>query len=284
MSIITYLKDSFSRKKARRVFQNYGYRIDKFLLDKDGEVEYANWLNPLVQPKIVTQKEVDFFKKVISKNSLAIDIGANTGDLTVPMAIAADAGSLVLALDPNPQVFSILEANAALNQTKGKIVPLPFAATENDSEFYFASSEASFSNGALVNEIEDKSHGNHKLKQKVKGVNLENYLVLNYAEWIPKISFVKVDTEGHDLSVLKTLSTIIAQYKPIVVAEVFPTLTQEERKEMFLFFKGYQYHIYDISHFDLNSGIDPVLLNNENDMTPFGTASNILAMQEEWKG
>jgi FkbM family methyltransferase len=280
MSIFSYLKDSFARKKARRVFQNFGYRIDNFQLEKEGKVEYANWLNPLLEPKKITQTEVDFFKSVIRKNSLVIDIGANTGDLTVPIAIATGKEGLVLAVDPNTQVFAILTANATLNRDKTNIVPLQFAATATDGEFYFASSEATFSNGGLVDKMDDAAHGKFKLKEKVKGVNLDAFLRTNYPEWIPRISFIKVDTEGNDLNVLKTIESIITEYKPSVVAEVYPTLTKQERDDMFHFFSEKGYAIYDLSHFDLMGGVKRVLLHTEDEMAAPGTASNILAIAQ----
>ena len=280
MSIFSYLKDSFARKKARRVFQNFGYRIDSFQLKDEGKVDYANWLNPLLQPKKVTQEEVDFFKSIIRKDSLVIDIGANTGDLTVPIALATGNKGLVLALDPNTQVFAVLAANANLNKEKTNIVPLQFAATETDGEFYFASSEATFSNGGLINDTNDSAHGKFKLKDKVRGVHLETYLRKHFAEWIPNISFIKVDTEGNDLSVLKTVENIIADYKPSVVTEVFPTLTKQERDDLFHFFSEKGYTIYDLSHLDLNGGVNRVLLKHADEMAAPGIASNILAIVE----
>jgi len=280
MSIFSYLKNSFARKKARRVFQNFGYRIDSFQLNEEGKVDYANWLNPLLQPKKVTQEEVDFFKSIIRKDSLVIDIGANTGDLTVPIALATGNKGLVLALDPNTQVFAVLAANAKLNKEKTNIVPLQFAATETDGEFYFASSEATFSNGGLINDTNDSAHGKFKLKDKVRGVHLETYLRKHFAQWIPNISFIKVDTEGNDLSVLKTVENIIADYKPSVVAEVFPTLTKQERDDLFHFFSEKGYTIYDLSHLDLNGGVNRVLLKHADEMAAPGIASNILAIVE----
>ena len=280
MSIFSYLKDSFARKKARRVFQNFGHRIDSFQLKDEGNVDYANWLNPLIQPKHITQEEVNFFKSIIRKDSLVIDIGANTGDLTVPIALAAGNKGLVIALDPNTQVFAILAVNAKLNSDKTNIVPLQFAATETDGDFYFASSEPTFSNGGLVNDANDLAHGIFKLKEKVKGVNLDAYLQTHYAEWVPKISFIKVDTEGNDFSVLKTVEGIIAAYKPSIVAEVFPTLSKQERDGMFHFFSEKGYTIYDLSHLDLNGGVNRVLVKYADEMAAPGIASNILAIVE----
>ena len=278
MSLLSYIKASLARKKARRVFQNFGYRIDRFELRDEGVIEFANWLNPLVAPKEITQVEINFFKEIIAEGSLVIDIGANTGDLTVPMSIAAGKSGMVLGVDPNTQVFAILEANASLNKDKANIVPLQVAATETDGEFFFASSEASFSNGGLVNEEKDNVHGKYKLKQKVKGVNLEAYLKKYYPEWLPKISLIKVDTEGNDLNVLKTLNQVIADFKPNIIAEVFPTLSKEERDELFNFLNNHGYSIFDVSHLDLTKTVERKQVLSASQMAPPSVASNVLAI------
>ncbi|MDP1844679.1 MAG: FkbM family methyltransferase [Sediminibacterium sp.] len=278
MSILSYIKASLARKKARRVFQDFGYRIDRFDLSTDGVIEFANWLNPLVAPKVITQIEIDFFKQIIKEGSLVIDIGANTGDLTVPMAIASGKNGMVLGVDPNTQVFAILEANASLNKDKANIVTLQVAATETDGEFFFASSEASFSNGGLVDSEDDNIHGKFKLKQKVKGVNLEAHLKKFFPEWLPKISLIKVDTEGNDLNVLKTLNQVIADFKPNIIAEVFPSLTKEERDDLFNFLHNHGYTVYDVSHLDLTTAVNKKLILSDDQMAPPSVASNVLAI------
>ena len=136
MSIITYLQESFRRKKARRVTQIYPAKIDSFDLGNEGIIQFANWDNPLYTPITLSQNMVDFFKQFIKKGDLVIDIGANIGDTTVPMGLAAGPTGIALGFDPNPYVFKILEKNATLNKDKQNIVPLPYAITVKEEEFY----------------------------------------------------------------------------------------------------------------------------------------------------
>lgn len=239
--LLRYLKATFARKKARRFFKEYPYEVSTFTLSNEGPIEFANWKNPLVAHIEITQSQVNFFKQFIPKGSLAIDIGGNVGDTTVPMGLAAGKEGLVLGFDPNPHVFKILEINSGLNKNRTNIVPLPFAITENDGEFFYASSEASFSNGGISTE-QQSQHGAYTLQQKITGINLENYLNKNYGQWINKLSFIKIDTEGYDKEIIKSISPLIERYKPVVVAECFGKLSREERKELFdgLASKGYE--------------------------------------------
>ena len=65
--MINYFRESFRRKKARRITQEYPAIVDNFNLSKDGNIEFANWDNPLVERLNITQEQVDFFRKFIQK-------------------------------------------------------------------------------------------------------------------------------------------------------------------------------------------------------------------------
>ena len=277
MPIFSYLKASFARKKARRVFQQYGTRVDKFKLKNGEEIAFANWLNPLVKPKEITQYEMDFFRQYIPEGSLAIDIGANIGDLTVSMAVAAGANGLVLALDPNPHVFRVLEANAALNRGKANIVPLQFAATEEETQFYFASSDASMGNGGLITDLNDNRHGKYKLKDPIRGVNLGKYLQEHYMNWLPKLSLIKVDVEGLDYYVLRSLEPLLEKYHPVIITEVFHDISVEMREDTFKLLKKYGYKLQDLGDFHTEAPMPARPVNTLEDMPKMGKTSNLIA-------
>ena len=111
MKILDYLKLNLKRRKARRITQEYPAIINTFNLKDEGTVDFANWDNPLLSPLKISQEMVDFFKKFIKKGDLVIDIGANIGDTTVLMALAAGNSGITLGFEPNPLVFKILEKN-----------------------------------------------------------------------------------------------------------------------------------------------------------------------------
>lgn len=277
MTLLSYLRQSFARKRARRVFQQYGTRVDTFQLENGETIEFANWLNPLVKPKEITQHEMDLFRQYIPEGSLAVDIGANIGDLTVSMAVAAGGKGMVLGIDPNPHVFRVLEVNARLNRGKANIVPLQFAATEEETEFYFASSDASMGNGGLITDLNDNRHGKYKLKEPIKGVNIGEYLQEHYAAWLPKLSLIKVDVEGLDYYVLKTLEPVLEKYHPVVITEVFHDITAQMREDTFNLLKKYNYTLLDVGDFHTESPLTKRPVNTKDDMPKMGRTGNIIA-------
>ena len=244
--MIGYLKRKLEKWKTKRTFREYGHKVETYTLPKDGKIDFAVWLNPLEKPKKITQGGVDFFRKFIKEGDLAIDIGTHMGDTTVPMALAAGKKGTVLGFDPNPHVFKIFTVNASLNKDKVNIKPLPYAITHEDGEFYFTSSEASFNNGGIET-TEANRHGNFTLKQKVQGIKLEKYLKENQNDKLPLLSFIKVDTEGYDKTVLESITGVLESQKPTIVAECFGKLTKQERGELFdlLHSRGYILHHFD---------------------------------------
>lgn len=241
--MLSYLKRKLEERRLKRKFKEYGYEVKQFKLKELGLVEYAQWLHPFEGPKEVTDSHIRFYQSLASRGSMIIDIGAHTGDTTVPMGLSVGKEGLVLGLEPNQYVFEILKKNASLNPDKTNIVPLPFAATTEDGEFVFNYSDASFCNGGYLSQIKDQNH-HHRYELKVQGRNLDRYLREHHAEWLPKLALIKVDTEGYDKDILENISDIIAEFRPNIMAECYKKLRLNERYELFDSIARHDYTVY----------------------------------------
>jgi FkbM family methyltransferase len=223
--------------------ESYGFEVCIFDLAKDGPVEYAQWLHPSESRKAITQEVVDELRTFLKPGDVAIDIGAHSGDSTVPVGLAVGSTGCVLALEPNKFVFPVLEKNSQLNPGKTRIVPLMFAATPEDGEFDFEYSDSGFCNGGRHEGISRWRHA-HAFKLRVAGKNLESYLNNQCPQLLPKLSFIKVDAEGYDIRILQTLSTVIAERRPYIKAEVYKHTNQHQREELYRFFAEHQYAVH----------------------------------------
>ena len=232
MGISDIFRKKIEKIKSKSSLHDYGFQLKTFDLPREGKIEYARWLHPYEKPKSITQNTVNFFRQYVKNGGLAIDIGAHTGDTTVPMALAAGPKGIVLALEPNPHVFRILQKNSELNKSKTNIVPLCFAATDHDGEFEFNYSDASYCNGGFFQSLKNQKHG-HKHVLKVSGKNLEAFLKSEYEGILPSLSLVKVDAEGYDKEVIKSLRPVLSAFKPVIISECNKNLTPEERSELF---------------------------------------------------
>ncbi len=274
MKALNYIKESIQRRKAKRFTREYPGTINSFDLKDEGRIDFMNWDNPLVKPLFIDQDMVDFFRKFIKKGDLVIDIGANTGDTTVPMALAAGNSGITLGFEPNPYVFRILKKNASLNKDKQNIIPLPYAITVKEEEFYYISSEASFSNGG-ISPTKSSIHGKFIFPEKITGINLQAFLEQNYRDRINNLSFIKIDTEGYDKEIIKSISGLIDSFRPVIVAESFKHHSPREKMELYDVIKQHEYDIFYFEDFNINAGI--VKLEKSIDITRWKQTINIYA-------
>lgn len=237
------LLELFNKLRPKKEFKEYEFRVVEFDLPQDGKVKYAQWMHPGEHGNEVKQEHITFFRKYVKNGDFIIDIGANEGDTTVPMAIAAGKDGLTLALEPNPHCYKVLEANANLNPAITNIVPLKFAATAYDGEFTFGSGDPSYGNGGIVGFTHNQSR-NVRYQLKVTGKNLENYLRQHYADKLPKLTLIKMDAEGYDKEILKTLTGIVREFKPVLITECFGPSTAEEKKELYTLLTGLDYEVF----------------------------------------
>ena len=59
--------------------------------------------------------KTEFLKKLVSEKDVVVDVGANIGSVTIPLAQAVPEG-YVLALEPHTFSYFMLCGNIALNQ------------------------------------------------------------------------------------------------------------------------------------------------------------------------
>lgn len=247
--MFSYIKRKIEKFKQKKTFQEYGYEVKTFLVEGIGNVEYAQWKHPFEGPKVISKSQVDFYRKLAQEDGFIIDIGAHTGDTTVPMGLAVGPKGLVLGVEPNQYVYKILAKNAQLNPELTNIVPLPFAATAEDGEFTFNYSDASFCNGGFLSEIESNQHG-HKYTLPVVGKNIEKYLYDNYPDDLGRLQLLKIDAEGYDKEILKNFPRLLTEYKPNIMAECYKRLNQTERDELYDVIAGYGYTLYYLENFE----------------------------------
>lgn len=226
--------------------KRYGYRVVSCDLGEEGTIDYAIWQHPSVQDYTVERTHIDAYREFIKEGDFCIDIGAHGGDSTLPMALAAGSSGAVLALEPNHYVFPVLEKNSRLNHGKYHIIPLMAAAGQSEGEMIFEYSDAGYCNGGRHEGMSFWIHG-HPFKLSTYGINLSQELRDDFSRWLPKLKYIKVDAEGYDLYILRSLSNIIEIYRPYIKAEVFKRTSLEYRRQLFSFFDKRGYRIFEVA-------------------------------------
>jgi len=129
----------------------------------------------------------------IPKNSFIIDIGANIGVFTLYAII--NGAKKVLAYEPSKEAFKFLSKNIMLNNFQNYTFLENKAVTSKDEDFVFISKQSSPYNQIYY------SQDNSLTLQKVETISLNKII----SAFDHKIDILKIDCEGLELDILKTL-------------------------------------------------------------------------------
>ncbi len=95
----------------------------RFSLPVDGEIDFESGFIRKTIFLPFSQSLVDQLRQWIEPGDTVIDIGAHSGDFSLPLALAAGRRGIVFAWEPNPYVFEVLEKNTRLNTDRTQIIP-----------------------------------------------------------------------------------------------------------------------------------------------------------------
>jgi FkbM family methyltransferase len=168
-----------------------------------------------------------------------IDIGGHSGDTAIPMMVYSRG--TVLTVEPNPVIRPYLKLNCKLNSHLGGrfVVAKEAVTNQNVNGLIFKDHQNGMCNGGLVGETWDaetqaRVAGMSGNSITVDGLTLETMLTkyLTPAE-IANIGFIKTDTEGHDIEIIRNIRDILVQYKPVLFTEWFAQFSEADTAELF---------------------------------------------------
>jgi FkbM family methyltransferase len=247
------IKNIVNKLGIKQKTKRYGYATQQF--EYHGlPVYYSQWLHPKETPKKMVEKEIDELAKYICPGDFCIDIGAHTGDSTLPIALAAGKEGCVLALEPNPYLYHVLEKNVRSNRSTTHIIPLMAAAIEQEGFVTFEYSDSGFCNGGNHKDISFWEHG-HAFDLEVFGVNLQHELNTDFKDLLPRLRFIKIDAEGFDLFIIRSILEVIKTYHPVIKAEVFKRTSQAYRDALYDQLSELDYSIYKIDEEPVKKGL-----------------------------
>lgn len=185
------------------------------------------------------EREMELLPGLCDPQRTGVDVGAKVGMYTYRIR---DASSDVVAFEPIPLFNRMLRAvfegkrghiePVAVSATPGKVtMRLPYDA-DNEQQFGRATIEAA--NPLKAAEV-----------ARVEELEVETRTIDSY-EW-KSLGFIKVDVEGHELSVLAGAEETIAKHRPNLLIECNDDHAVDGTKRLAQWFAD---HDYDVVFFD----------------------------------
>ena len=204
------------------------------------------------------EKEIKLLKEIIIPGTDTIDVGGYRGVYSYEMA---KYSKIVHAFEPNPVIFNDIKLNlskiikninfynyALSDHEKNSILKVPIRNKDFDRsnyEEYFQMGKATIHDENKMEDIETF---------EVKSKKLDSFSFSN------KISFIKVDVEGHELAVIRGAENTIKKNKPILLVEIEERHSQKKVSETLDYINSLGY----ISYFYKNELLKTSSLDNLN--------------------
>jgi FkbM family methyltransferase len=157
---------------------------------------------------IPREPEIDAIRTLVKDGDWVIDIGANVGHYTLELSRQVGATGRVLAFEPVPQTFEILAANVVASKA-GNVSLLNMAASNVAGVF-----------SMQIPTFEETNLDNYYQARLCDSGGLT--VLCSPVDSIPiphRIRLIKIDAEGHDLSVLEGMQALIERDRPVLIVE-----------------------------------------------------------------
>ena len=166
-----------------------------------------------------SESEVEVFRAYVRPGDIAIDVGANIGDLTLPLALLAGKEGRVYAYESHPEMFNVLCTNLALNDIRNVKPVNAFVADSPDVN----TGSAVWGEHAYIGDTWEPT-----------------FAPLDRLD-IDRLRFLKVDVDGNELEVLRSGIRLIEKFRPILY---FENDLKDKSKALLEFVLGLGYRVF----------------------------------------
>jgi len=150
----------------------------------------------------------------LKRGDVFVDVGAHIGKYSVVVAKVVGENGLVIAIEPHPENYKVLNRNVRLNNLNN-VIALNIAAWSKEGKL-----KLFIGKGSDLHSVKrDHGLGFYYVQAKALDDVLD---ALN----IRKVDYVKIDVEGAELEVLKGMERTLKRFRPIVIVEITENLDE----------------------------------------------------------
>lgn len=186
-----------------RVATGHG-ALSMLVLDRGDSVQGEHAHGRLYEPEELALLERHF------KGGLVVDVGANVGNHSLVLA-QLERTTGVIAFEPNPQAFAMLQFNVAINGLEQRITTHRLALSDRRGETLLRQPHSNLGGSSLEATMPSRA-----------GVVAEHRCeMVCGSDWLPDpVALIKIDVEGHELSCLRGLLPVLERDRPLLFVEV----------------------------------------------------------------
>ena len=163
----------------------------------------------------------------LPKNCVALDVGANFGVISLSL-LSCYPSATIYAFEPTDYAFEKLKINIDLNpDARSRIKPLKLFVSDHENSS--KESQQVYSSWR-VDRLEGEIHPIHCgiLKSaSCKTITIDEFINKNDLD---QLDFIKIDTDGNELSILRGAKETLIAFRPVIVFEICTYLLDENQQ------------------------------------------------------
>ncbi len=190
------------------------------------------------------EADVEPVKALVKQGDFVIDMGANFGWYTNVLSSLVGATGKVYSVEPIPDTFQVMSSIVRKLRLRN-VLPMNYAMSKADGTAVMRVPQHEYGGNNFYRAQIDLKQGesNKSMKEYTVPMRCLDSLFLDVAS---KITFIKCDVEGHELSVVGGGAKFLEKSKPAWLMEVGgdPDKEGTPPQELFSLMKQYGYQIY----------------------------------------
>jgi FkbM family methyltransferase len=258
-------------KGSQAVFSRGGLRWD---LDLNEGIDFAIYL--LGGFELNTRKA---FRRIVRPGMTVVDIGANIGAHTLPLAAMVGDAGRVIAVEPTDWAFRKLRVNLSLNPQLEKRVSAVQAMLVGSTGVTLP--ESIYSSWPLTIRAQDNLHPVHLgCPMSTRGAVAVTLDDLIRQSDIQDVDVIKLDVDGFELGVLQGAQCVLRANEQIsIIMELAPYLFNKGTDELGQLFTIFQSNGLALSRLD-DGSLLPMSPREISNLLPHGASMNVLVCRK----
>lgn len=178
------------------------------------------------------EPELRLLPFLVDKNKAAIDVGANTGLYTYFLSQLAKN---VYSFEPHKKLADFL-----VKATDKNVTVFNKAVSNDNSEHVFYTPVINGKKSLNIASFDRESIKQYECEEEIiKSVQLDELD-------LEDIGFIKIDVEGHELSVLKGAVKTINKFRPVMLIEILPDGKKLTDDKTVAFMREQKYEMFNL--------------------------------------
>jgi FkbM family methyltransferase len=232
------IKDTIANKSFKMYLREDSY-IEKVIFSSG---LYGNW----------EKESLKIWAQLSKRSQSIIDIGANTGIYSM-LAQNNNANAKVIAIEPVDLNFDILSKNIAKNNYPIIAEKIALSDQEGTASMFMLKDRLNY-----MTSVNDDRYALHpEIKGNTEVVEIEvpikPFSYVCDKHHLGKIDLIKIDVEGHEITVLKGMLPFLEQYKPAIIIEI---IGDENAEILNALFKKLEYEFISIDEVTTSVVVD----------------------------